>query len=102
MDYANPKNSGIVKFPSAKWLISSHWVSGRLRQGRTEIRDVRALKDFRRAYWIWHKENRRGEQDGDVGRICSTYFRERVDGQMALLTLPDMKEVSRVQLPLDR
>ncbi len=102
MDYANPKNSGIVKFPSGE-VVDKFPLGERTIEAATNPRYVMVapLKDFSAGLLdLATKKIVVASKMATLDAFGSTYFRERVDGQMALLTLPDMKEVSRVQLPL--
>ena len=102
MDYSNLKNSGVVKFPGGE-MIDKFPLGERTLEAATNPRYVMVapLKDY--AAGLLDLETKKlvvASKMATLDAFGSTYFRERIDGQMSLLSLPDMKEVSHVQLPL--
>jgi len=102
MDYRNPKNSGIVKFPSGE-IIEKFPLGEQTIEVATNPRYVivAPLKDY--AAGLFDLETKNivvASKMAALDAFDSTYFRERVDGQMAVLSLAELKELSHVQLPL--
>jgi hypothetical protein len=102
MDLSNLKNSGIVRFPSGE-MVEKFPLGERTIEAATNPRYViiKPLKDY--AAGLLDLETKKvivASKMAALDAFGSSYFRERIDGQVSLLSLQEAKELSRVQLPL--
>ena len=102
VDVYNPKNSGILKFPSGESIQ------------KLELGNQRIDAATNNRYLLLRpiKEHPVGVVDLQTGKIMlatdrnsldifeDNYVRERIDGDLGMITISGQKEISRVKLPL--
>ena len=101
-DLFNPKNSGLVRFPSGELVRRMQFGGGHL-QAATDAQHVvlRPIKDH--AVGVMDLATGTmvlGSDKRAFDAFNGTYAHERVDGDIAINDFEDAKEVSRVKLPV--
>ena len=102
VDAYNPKNSGIVKFPSGESIMKLGLGDQRI-DSATNPRYLllRPIKEH--PVGVVDLETQKiiiGSDRNSIDIFGENYVRERVDGDLGMVTVSDQKEVGRVKLPL--
>jgi hypothetical protein len=102
VDAYNPKNSGIVKFPSgesvAKLALGDQKIDAATNKRYLLLRPIKehpvGVVDLETQKIIL------GSDRSSIDIFDDNYVRERIDGDLGMVTVADQKEVGRVKLPL--
>jgi WD40 repeat protein len=104
VDVFNPKNSGVVKFPAGESIQKVQLGSQRL-DTATNPRYLLLRPIQKYAVGVFDLQTGKivlASEKASLDIFGDNYARERVDGDLGMMSLAGQKEVSRVKLPLSQ
>jgi WD40 repeat protein len=104
VDVFNPKNSGVVKFPSGESIQKLQFGNQRL-DAATNPRYLLLRPIEKHALGVLDLQSGKivlASDRASLDLFGDNYVRERLDGDVGMMSVTDQKEISRIKLPLSQ